>query len=52
MKLFSESDIEQIAISYFRNLGYSGIHATAISSDGENKFQYKKIIVLLRKIIC
>jgi type I restriction enzyme, R subunit len=49
MNPISESDIEQIAISYLQNLGYSFLLGPDISSDGEHpERQYNEVVLITR----
>jgi type I restriction enzyme R subunit len=49
MSAISESDIEQIALSYLKNIGYTYVHGTGISPDGEHpERQYPDVVLTTR----
>jgi type I restriction enzyme R subunit len=49
MHSLSESDIEQIALAYFKNLGYTYIYGKNISPDGEHpERQYTDVVLTNR----
>jgi type I restriction enzyme R subunit len=49
MNILSESDIEQIALSYLKNIGYIYIHGTDISPDGKHpEHQYTDVVLTNR----
>ena len=42
--IITESDIEQIALSYLQDLGYGYIHGVVISPEGEHpEMQYNEV---------
>jgi type I restriction enzyme R subunit len=52
MKPLTESDIKQIALSYFKHSGYSCIHGTAISPEGEQpERQYSEVILKIAVLL-
>ncbi len=45
----SENEIEEIAIDYLQNMGYTHVLGTAISSDGEHpERQYNEVVLVTR----
>jgi len=49
MNSISENEIEQIAISYLQNMGYTHVLGTSISPDGEHpERQYNEVVLVTR----
>ena len=45
MNSISENEIEEIAISYLQNMGYTHVSGTGISPDGEHpERQYNEVV--------
>jgi type I restriction enzyme R subunit len=49
MNSISENEIEQIALNYLQNMGYTYILGTDISPDGEHpERQYNEVVLVTR----
>ncbi len=49
MNSISENEIEEIAISYLKNMGFTHVLGTAISPDGEHpERQYNEVVLITR----